>query len=499
MTLPYVAINKKQGSAIAGATTANKCLVIGPSSAGTQSTELYTFANTSQITTDIGYGNAQEVAQLVLAMAPAGYGSVDVLVAPASTAGSITAVSAASPTIVPSGTAYTSYDLRAEITVAGVTGSAKFKYSLDGGNTYTGDLQVPLAATYAIPNTGLTLTFGAGSNVVGNATTYSIVGPTMTTTDLATCITTLSTSNTNYTCIIIADDTRLPVAGAALFTAMDSHLTSLNNTYFKPTMAIVNAGGETKLFNRSTAALSVGTYKTNNVLANITSSAGTIGNFLGAVAEQVNTYLAVPEPGYARPRKPFSWLIGSETHAVGDDISLNIAQFPIRRCETPSYDEFQDGSVYHDERVMAPRTFRGESGVSVNQGILKYNPATASSYNLIAKGRVANRASEIARAAVRPFLNSRIDVKTDGTGRISEIDKLFIESTVQKQLEDALLNVTRGDGRPGHVSGVSFLINGENNIASTGVLQGTLSIVPLGYVTSITIDIYFNDVIVTGV
>jgi hypothetical protein len=495
MTLPYISVAKKNGSAVPVGAANSKCAVIGPSSAGIKETELYTFANPGDVTTDIGYGNAQEAAQLMIAMAPTGFASVDVIVASASIAGTVTQISAASPTITVTGTPYASYDIRAEIVSAGVTGSARFKYSLDGGNTYTDNLQVPLAATYAIPNTGLTFSFGAGSNAVGNATHYDVQGPMMNSTDLTNAIARLSSSNTNYTTILIADDSPAPQSCSALFTTMDGLLTTLNNTQYKPTMAVMNVGGETFKFNRS-FALTPGTYRPVNVLANITGSAASEGNFIAAVAERANTYLAVPQPGYARPRKPFAWAVAGEVHGVGSDISLNISQAPVRRVETPSYDEFKNGSVYHDERIIAPRTYQGEAGISVNQGLLKYNPATAASFNLIAKGRVANRAAEVVRTAIRPFLHSRVEVKTDGTGRISDLDKQFIESTVNKALEAALVNVTRGDGRTGHVSAINFTVNGENNLLGTGTLQGTITIVPLGYISQIEIQIFFNDVIV---
>jgi len=497
MALPYISITKRNGNAVPAAAASSKALIIGPASSGVKETTLYTFGTIGDIASTIGYGNAQLCSELVMAMAPSGFGSVDVLVSSASIAGTLTEVSAASPVIAITGTPLASYDIRADITTAGVSGSCKFRYSLDGGNTYTENLQstTSTSGAYVIPNTGLTMSFAAGTHAVGNLTHYYVQGPMMNTTDLASCISTLANSNTNYTTIIVADDSPAPVSCSALFSAMDTHLTTLNNTQYKPTMAVVNVGGESKLFNR-TYASTTGTYTSTNVLANITGSAASTGNFIAAVAEKVNTYIAVPQPGYARPRLPFAFAVGAEIHAVGDDLSKNISQDPIRRVETPSYDEFQAGTVYHDERVIAPRTFRGESGLYVNQGVLKYNPVNAGSYNFVPKGRIANRASEIARTAIRPFLNTRVRTLTDGTGRIDPIDKLFIEASVQKQLEAVLFNVTNGAGTKGHVSAIQFSLNGENNVLSTGLLQGTILMVPFVYVTTITIDIFFTDIIV---
>lgn len=492
MALPGVNVYKKNGNAVPTATSANKALIIGPVSGGNATLEntIYTVSNTADLQT-YGYGPAQELAGLFLSMAPPGYGSVDVIFANASIAPVITLVSAANPTITVTGTPTVTQDVRATVVTAGTTGSLKFKYSRDGGNTYTDNLSLNGSSTYTDAAGGITFTFAAGTHASNNSCVYDIVGPSMNTTNLAACINTLSTSNTNYTVIGIAEDSPSPVTCSALFGALDGHLTTLAGQD-KPTMFCAPCGGENTLFNRVSSG---GAYRPTNVLANITGSALTVGNFAVAVAERANTYIAVPLPGYAKPRKPIAWTVGAEIHAVGDDISKSILQSPIRRIETPSYDERQYGEVYKPEHIIAPTTRRGIPGIYTNGADLKYNPATAASYNNIPKGRVANKAVEVAKLAVLPLLGQRVAVRLDGTGIIAPADKSFIEATVNKALSSALLEPTNGNGDRGHCSGCSFSIV-ETNLLASPILYGKIIIVPFAYIEQVEINIFFNDIIV---
>jgi hypothetical protein len=489
MGLPYISISKVEGSARPLTAASTKALIIGPCSSGVKETRIYTFSNTSDVVSTIGYGNAQLAADLYLSLAPPGYGSVDVVVASGSN-GTITLVSAASPTIIPSGTAYASYDLRVEITKTGALGTGKFKYSLDGGDSYSDSILIPLAGTYTVSNTGVTLTFAAGTHTAGSISHYDIQGPMMTAAYLASCINTLSNSNTTYTNILVADDSPSAVSGAALFSAMDGHLTTLANTYYKFTQAVVNVGGETYKYNRS-HALTPGSNTYTTVLSNITASASSTGNMIAAVAEKANTYVGNPTSGYTSPRLPFAFIVGAELHATGRNLSKKIDL--VRRVKTPSYDDFKNGTVYVDEKIIAPRTDNGVPGIMVNDAQVKTAPN--STYNIWPKGRIINRAAEVVRAAVRPFLHTHVRTLTDGTGRIDPRDKAFIETAVSKQIRAALLLPTNEQGTHGYITDFSFSINGETNVLSTGQLECTTIIVPFAYLREITVDIGLSDTI----
>ena len=474
---------------------ANKALIIGPSSAGVKDTQIYTFASQNKVNTDIGYGNAALAAQLFMAMAPSGYGSVDVLVASGSNT-SITTVSAASPSITVAGTPYADYDLRIVVTDAGITGAMKFKYSGDGGNTYTDPIRSTgsLSGSYVLPNMGITVSFATGTHAEDNTAMFTVLGPTMSTAQLAQCMATVSNSNSSYTLVLVADSN--PNPSSNLFTAMDGHLDTLQ-AQGKYTAAVVPGGGETRLFNRTFAGQN-GTYNASTTVAAEQSLENSTGNFCALIAEKVNTYIPVTQPGYARPRLPLAFTVAAEMHGVGSDISKNPAQSAIRRVETPSYDEFKDGFVYSDEQIIAPRTFQGEPGIQIDEAWLKYAPTNAD-VDIWPKARVVNRATEVVRTALRPWLHARVRTLTDGTGRIDPGDKAVIETSVNKALRAALITPTNGQGFPGHCTAVLFTINGENNLLSTSQLEGTTLIVPFAYPNSISVNISLTDTIPVSV
>lgn len=73
----------------------------------------------------------------------------------------VTEAGTSPPDVTLSGTPNNTYSLRVEITTAGNRGTAKFKYSLNGGKTWSKILTT--AATYEMPDTGTTLNFATGS------------------------------------------------------------------------------------------------------------------------------------------------------------------------------------------------------------------------------------------------------------------------------------------------------------------------------------------------
>lgn len=93
---------------------------------------------------------------------------------------SVTHVGTGLATVVPSGTPLGNYAIVVLIVTAGAVATATFKFSLDGGVTYSGVLTT--AATYLPAGTGLTLTFSSGPGNFVAGDTYSatsvVHGPT---------------------------------------------------------------------------------------------------------------------------------------------------------------------------------------------------------------------------------------------------------------------------------------------------------------------------------
>lgn len=77
----------------------------------------------------------------------------------AGTIGEVTATKTGIGDIKVSGTPLDAYSVLVEIVDSGATNEATFKYSLDGGNTFSGKITVPTLLKYDVPDTGLTFDF----------------------------------------------------------------------------------------------------------------------------------------------------------------------------------------------------------------------------------------------------------------------------------------------------------------------------------------------------
>lgn len=77
--------------------------------------------------------------------------------------GTIAASKTGTGDLTASGTPLDAYQVIVEIVDEGNLNTATFQYSLDGGDTVTQKITVPSTGTYAIPGTGITLTFTSGT------------------------------------------------------------------------------------------------------------------------------------------------------------------------------------------------------------------------------------------------------------------------------------------------------------------------------------------------
>lgn len=495
MVLPNTTITVQEGSAVPLSNASNRILIIGPSSNDSKADEVFTFGNVNNVSKTIGYGAAQVATEIVMSMAPSGYALADVVVAKASNTGAASITQSKvndAPDIDITGSAFMDYDLGVEITKAGTFGEARFRYTLDGGYSWAYENKVPLSGEFVIPRTGLTVTF-EDNQTLGNRNYSSVKSAKMTAQDVTEALEfVVSNSDRSYTYILIADENT--EADASIFDAVNAYMDTLNNVYRLHTTSIVPVGGESKILTDIPVTRSAVPHSAVlNVFAN---KAQNTGNFIAAVAEKSRVTLPIAYPGFTAPSLPFAFACAGEFHGVGRDISKNPAESIVRRVVKTSYDEFLDGEVYNEEKIIAPRTFRGEAGFFINQGNLKCE--ASSTFDLIPKGRITSRAREVLYTALRKYLNTRVAVVEGGS--INPVDKANIESDVNSLLASALMSGINGAGGKGHVSGLSFTLDGENNILQTSELIGVCEIMSFAYPTSINVSLSLsNDLSVSDI
>lgn len=155
-------------------------------------------------------------------------------------------------------------------------------------------------------------------------------------------------------------------------------------------------------------------------------------------------------------------------------------------------------ALYRDEaqvpaldaaRLVTLRTYQGQPGFYITAGPTMASPT--SDFAQIPNCRVIDRACVVTYAALFPFLRSTVPVNASG-GTIQEGWAQRTEGIVNGKESAALLATGQVSGGGG-TNGQFFAINRNNNILSTGILDTTVSIVPLGYAYQITASIGFRN------
>lgn len=155
-------------------------LVIGTSSDGTVAAP-YASTSPQNLVTQFGYGPLVEAAAMIAAV-----GGVPVCVkatsATAGASGAVTPGASNTGTSVMTfsvGAAFDTYMILVTCVVAGTvgTGPVGITISLDAGRTTSAQINLGTATTYAIPNTGLTLSFTAAAMALGDTYTAGTTEP----------------------------------------------------------------------------------------------------------------------------------------------------------------------------------------------------------------------------------------------------------------------------------------------------------------------------------
>ncbi len=161
--LPDVLINIKDGGlGIQPSVGTGVHCKIGVSSLGV-SNQMISLTDPDQIAEKLGTG---PLANAVADSFMDGLGVVYAIPAAGDVAGSVGAVTAVktgtgnmTAAATAAGSVLDEFDAIIKIVDAGRLNVATFQYSLDGGDTYSGKITVPAGGTYAVPQTGVTLTF----------------------------------------------------------------------------------------------------------------------------------------------------------------------------------------------------------------------------------------------------------------------------------------------------------------------------------------------------
>jgi len=371
---------------------------------------------------------------------------------------------------------YDEFDIIAEVTKTGTLGTAEWRYTLDGGESYTDSIVIPSGGTYSPANTGLKFTFTAGGGPVyfedGDLFTLTTTPPHFAAADLSAAVTALKAGTESWDFIVLCGGFADASTAATIFAALDTHCQDLENNFRYGTAAMQEFGS------RGTAALAK------------TSLATVESDYVTAVYGRVRVLSAKPLPGWSYPMRatcaPLAW----QALRVGLSGDLKrVASGALSGVKDPEHDESKATTTLDDARCSTFRTWPGSAGIYITQGRIK--SGVASDFRLWPHRMVANRYLSTIYPIQQTFIGKSPRVNSDASiadgnpgapGTIYEVDASNYEKQGDRALRSELKAPSNADGVRGHVSDLSYTIDRAYDIATNAKIKTTGKIVSLAYV-----------------
>lgn len=480
MSQPSVNIDQLDGSIGVLPASAGKIFaVVGVSSSGALNTPA-TYARVSDLTGAKGDGPMVEGAAAMLQK----YGRpvVTVRADAATNVGDYgTPVDAVTGTSVVSTTVGSEpndeYDFVFEVVTGGTIGTAgiTFRFSFDGGSNFSPVTALGTATDYDF-GLGVSLDFAAGTLIAGDTWSVRTVAPEPTSAELLTALNALGASAVNWGVVYITGAIDATLAGV-IETWCAGLATSHKYRAYICNTRTPNSGETEAAY---LAALD----------ADFTAFGTTYGMVCAGDAKIISS---VSGRNY---RRPVAHSVAAKAASVSEEINIAaIDQGPlagVRVTDANGNPQNHDESInpgLDDARFTVLRTWDLEPGVYVNRP--RIFSSAGSDFQLFPHRLIMNIALEVVDQYFRRRLNKPIRVNAT-TGFILEADAAEIESGARAALAGALL------ARP-KASAVSVAVSRTDNILSTKTLTGSVSVVPLAYPETISLEVGFANPVLAAV
>jgi hypothetical protein len=487
MAAPNVSLTVQDGGLGLVPTSADGIHVkVGASSSGTSGT-LYRFtpqALTGSLVSTLGQGHLVDATGLALSTTVNGKGPSAVYAMPitpstAATSGSVTVTrtSTSTGTVATTGSSpRNTYSVVFTVVQTGTLGAGTFKYSLDGGNTQSAEIQIPSGGTYTVPNSGVVGVFTAGGGPIffeaGDTFAWSTTAPALTTSDIATAVTALLADTTSWEFLHIVGAPVDHTATATLFAALATHASTLESNK-----------------------------RYRSILMEASDS--TDANLITAMASSSSTRVLVGT-GYADLyiptsklilKRPSAWLMAARASCVPvhEDLA-RILSGPVQGVAPTSA---RPNGLYRNEETattsLDDKTFstlkqfinNDPAGVWITNAKM-FVGASLTDFRYWQHRRVMDKACTLARSLFLELLSDDVRVETEGDrkGKILEQEAIHIEDSVTARLRAAM-----GE----NCSDIQAQVSRDDNLLSTETLTATVSIIPFGYLKTISATITFHN------
>ena len=461
-------------------------VVIGTSIGGTVNVPVATTSPASLAATFTA-GPLVEAGGLVCAAG----GTVIAIRVPTVTDGTATAVVATIPggsttvvttTLDATDGAYDDYNVQLSCVTGGTIAATgiQFQLSLDAGRTFGAIISLGVALTYAIPNTGITLNFAAGTMVANDYWRFSTTAPDWDTAGLAAALVALGASQ--YAIAGWGSTHVVGISSAADVAVLQTSLASLEANFLF-TRAICSARDAITPIAWGGAGESESTWSTSLS----TAFAATSAKRVAVGAGYYNTPSPYPNSAAGAPsyRRPLTWsdavrrvLVPTQRRGgrVKDGSLENITVNP---ATDPG-----DGFVYHDERInptldvarfMTALTWPKKTGFYITKEKLM-SPAGSQFVELVL-GNVIDVACAIGYATAVDTISD--DLRLTDAGTLYPTDATILQNKIDQALAVNMTNAAM-------VSNAFTSVSQTANVGATNNIPIQISVVPRGYVDTIT-------------
>jgi len=400
--------------------------------------------------------------------------------------------------------AFDDYNILVTVVNGGTIGTAgcAITISLDAGRNTGSLVQLGLATSYAIPNTGVTLSFTVASLGAGDSYSLSTRGPGWQDGDVQTALNTLGASQ--FGVVGWGGGTHI-VGNGGGYSALTGGVPGADVSTIEgylDTLAL--AFDFTRAFVAARDANPPAAYGggaeteqgwINAVNADFTSvSAKRI--VVGAANWNMPSAYPNIAAGTPRYRRNINWAAAARTAAVPPQRHLGRVKDGSLSQIVVSPNDQTDGFVYHNEsnlggldykftgaggRFMTTTLRKGQPGVFITNPLLM--SPVGSDFWMLPFGRVMDVACSIVHQVGEQFIND--DIRLNPNGTIFENDARFIEATILNAINSNMLAQSMIS------PGATVLVNRSNNVQSSGQVIITVSIVGRGYILSESISIGF--------
>ena len=466
------------GLGIAPSSNANVQLTVGVSSLGTANS-FYSFGSSDVISSTLGAGPLPEALALKVALGGGPQYGVPVNASVAGVASSVTPtrVGTSTGTVSTSGTPNDSYSFSVTITSTGtgqlVTGgNVQAIISVDGGQTLPAATLIPVGGSVVVAGTGITLAFSVSATTFdkGDVFAFTCQAPFFSSTDLTNAVTPWISDPRTFSIVHVVG---YPTAGAS--SANASALVALMTTCDALATAFFNAGRYVRFIIDCPPSAD-----TDLITASVSFSSTRVSS--PATTGVLNSSLSG-----RKLTRPWAWAVASRM--CQPFCTASVSPGRVSDGNMPGWlsitrNEAKTPGLF-DARFGVATTIIGRNGFFSDLG--KTFAQNGSDYSFLPNCRVIDLVSGLARVAGTQFLNAAVRVNAT-TGLIAEGDAQGIEKYIA-----SIINA----GAQSEYSSLTVTLDRTQNILSTQTLLIKVRVVPYGYAQSITLDLGFQNPLLT--